>query len=281
MVARRTAVNGFAPIPGLQPDHVAPRPCCAPSRSPRSKTTGAKYANTVSSADRRKPSCFSRNFTWLYSAASNESPSKLMLLRRDVADAIAAGQIDMQFRLWRKPTVKAGGRLRTVVGELTILSVEEINLSDPKSVTADDARRAGFASAEEVRLSLVPRTAGSSAKKPAAARARTAKPDETSRPYRVTLRFGGVDSRMALREDVSPTAIAAVIDQLDAMDRRSTRGPWTRRTLRLIAASRTPRPGVGGDGKPGHRGVQKRCSSAQGSRPHHQLGGRIRTLSPW
>ena len=159
-----------------------------------------------------------------------------MLLRRDVANAIADGHIDMQFRLWRKPTVRAGGRLRTVVGELMILSVEEIALSDPASVTADDARRAGFATVEEIRLSLIPRAAGPSANKQPAARSRMAKPDETSRPYRVTLRFEGVDSRMALREDVSPTAIATVIDRLDAMDGRSSRGPWTRRTLRLIAA---------------------------------------------
>ncbi len=158
-----------------------------------------------------------------------------MLLRRDVADAIAAGQIDMQFRLWRKPTVKAGGRLRTVVGELMILGVEEIDLSDQTSVTADDARRAGFASVEEVRLSLVPRAAGPPKQKQATALSRTARPDETSRPYRVTLRFEGADSRMALREDIEPTAIASLIDRLDAMDGRSSRGAWTRRTLELIS----------------------------------------------
>lgn len=170
-----------------------------------------------------------------------------MLLRIDVLREIVAGTIDTQYRLWRKPTVKAGGRLRTQVGELTILTVEEI---DPASVTDDDARRAGFANADEVRATFVPRpvkagraaagagAAAASASAVAAVaakgRARTAKPDETSRPYRVTLRYEGVDTRLALREDTSAEAIAAVIAKLDAIDGRSARGPWTRRTLALI-----------------------------------------------
>lgn len=163
-----------------------------------------------------------------------------MLLRRDVLDAIVAGEVDMQFRLWRKPTVKPGGRLRTIVGELMILSVDEIDLSDSSSVSEDDARRAGFGSADDVRRSLLPRPVVNSfvpAKAGSAGRGRgrTAQPDETSRPYRVTLRFDGADTRLALREDTSPSAVSAVVDRLDAIDARSARGPWTRRTLRLIA----------------------------------------------
>ena len=169
-----------------------------------------------------------------------------MLVRRDVLDAIVAGTVDTQFRLWRKPTVKAGGRLRTVVGELTILSVDEIDLTDPACITADDAKRAGFASVNDVRASLAPRPAptsksaksakpgGGSEQQPSTSRGRTAKPDESSRQYRVRLRFEGADSRTALREDVSPAALDAVIAKLDAADARSERGPWTQRTLTLI-----------------------------------------------
>ncbi len=159
-----------------------------------------------------------------------------MLLRMDVLGRIVAGEIDVVYRLWRKPTVKAGGRLRTAMGELAIDAVEQI---DPASITDAEAARAGFSSAEEARHSLEPRPArtgaGKAAGKPTAGRGRTAKPDETSRPYRVVVHFSGADTRSALRDDASAEAVAAVIAKLDAMDARSARGPWTRRSLALIA----------------------------------------------
>lgn len=159
-----------------------------------------------------------------------------MLLRMDVLARIVAGEIDVVYRLWRKPTVKAGGRLRTSMGELAIDAVE---LIDPASITDAEAARAGFSSAEEARRSLEPRPVRSGASKaagrPAAGRNRTAKPDETSRPYRVVVHFAGADTRSALRADASAEAVAAVIAKLDAMDARSARGQWTRRTLALIA----------------------------------------------
>jgi hypothetical protein len=154
-----------------------------------------------------------------------------MLLRMDVLARIVAGEIDVVYRLWRKPTVKAGGRLRTAMGELAIDAVEEI---DPASITDADAARAGFASADEARASLEPRPVRTRAGNPVAGRGRTAKPDETSRPYRVLVHFAGADTRAVLHDDASAEAVAAVIAKLDAMDARSARGPWTRRTLALI-----------------------------------------------
>ena len=162
-----------------------------------------------------------------------------MLLRMDVLARIVAGEIDLVYRLWRKPTVKAGGRLRTAMGELGIDAVDEI---DPASITDADAARAGFLSADEARASLEPRPVRQSVRGPVgkasgdsgSARGRTAKPDETSRPYRVTVHFAGADTRAALRDDAGATAVASVIAKLDAMDTRSTRGPWTRDTLALI-----------------------------------------------
>ncbi len=158
-----------------------------------------------------------------------------MLLRMDVLARIVAGEIDVVYRLWRKPTVKAGGRLRTPMGELAIDSVEEI---DPASISDADAARAGFESADKARASLEPRPvrgpAGNTSNARGSTRSRTAKPDETSRPYRVTVHFAGADTRAALHDDASADAVAMVIAKLDAMDARSTRGPWTRRTLALI-----------------------------------------------
>ncbi len=156
-----------------------------------------------------------------------------MLLRVDVLEQIKSGEVDLVYRLWRKPTVKAGGRLRTRLGELAIHAVDQI---DPTTITDIDAVRAGFTDAVAAQASLRARPAPRNGASPSTGRARTAQPDETSRVYRVTVHFAGEDSRAALRDDVSPAAVAALIVKLDAIDGRSLRGAWTRPTLDLIAA---------------------------------------------
>lgn len=42
-----------------------------------------------------------------------------MLFNRRALDGIAAGEIDLAFRRWKKPTVKAGGTLRSRAGFAT------------------------------------------------------------------------------------------------------------------------------------------------------------------
>ena len=49
-----------------------------------------------------------------------------MLIRLATLEGIKRGEIDTQFRRQKKPTVKAGGTLRTQVGMLDILAVERI-----------------------------------------------------------------------------------------------------------------------------------------------------------
>ena len=64
-----------------------------------------------------------------------------MLIKAEVLEAIRRGEITLQFRRWTRPSVKAGGTLRTKVGLLRIGRMDEM---DPADVTAADARRAGF-----------------------------------------------------------------------------------------------------------------------------------------
>jgi hypothetical protein len=64
-----------------------------------------------------------------------------MLLKREVLEAIRRGEIDLQFRRWSRPTVRAGGTLKTKLGILHIGAVDEMS---PDDVTPADARRAGF-----------------------------------------------------------------------------------------------------------------------------------------
>jgi hypothetical protein len=64
-----------------------------------------------------------------------------MLIKRDILEAIKAGDITLQFRRWTRPSVKAGGTLKTKVGLLRIGRIDEMSPSD---VTVADARKAGF-----------------------------------------------------------------------------------------------------------------------------------------
>ena len=65
-----------------------------------------------------------------------------MLLKRELLEEIKAGKVDLVFRRWNRPTVKAGGTLKTRVGLLAIKAVTDMN---PDDVTEAEARRAGFA----------------------------------------------------------------------------------------------------------------------------------------
>lgn len=137
-----------------------------------------------------------------------------MLIRTAVLERIVQGEVDTQFRRQKKPTVKAGGTLRTHVGMLEIVEVKRISLDD---VTDKDARRAGAANRNEVISEL------------------TKKPDGDF--YRVRLRYAGADPRLELRasDELSDDDVATLTARLDRLDRSSSSGAWTRQTMQLIA----------------------------------------------
>ena len=65
-----------------------------------------------------------------------------MLLKMELLERIKAGQVDLVFRRWSRPSVKPGGTLKTKLG---LLSIGAITDMDPGDVSEADARRAGFA----------------------------------------------------------------------------------------------------------------------------------------
>jgi hypothetical protein len=71
-----------------------------------------------------------------------------MLLKMTDLERIRAGEIDLVFRRWTRPSVKAGGTLRTKIGLLGIGRMDEMH---PGDVTAADARRAGFSDVADFR----------------------------------------------------------------------------------------------------------------------------------
>jgi hypothetical protein len=64
-----------------------------------------------------------------------------MLLKLELLEQIKAGQVDLVFRRWSRPSVKAGGTLKTKVG---LLRIGDITDMDPGDVSEADAQRAGF-----------------------------------------------------------------------------------------------------------------------------------------
>lgn len=136
-----------------------------------------------------------------------------MLLPPKVAHGVADGSVTLAFRRWRKQDVKPGAEFKTAGG---VVRVERVELVDPADITDEDAVRAGHPNADLVRKRL----AG----------------DETWSTYRVTLAYAGADPRIALREsaDLSGDDVAAIDTRLDRLDRASSHGAWTMRTLDLI-----------------------------------------------
>jgi hypothetical protein len=144
-----------------------------------------------------------------------------VLIRRDALDRILAGEIDLAFRRWRRPTVTAGRTLTTAVG---VLSIDAVDVVDQSEITADEARRAGYATVDALRNELDRRSEGD--------------------VYRIRLHRVSDDPRIALRHDVDLDA-----DQIDAIGARLARldaardTPWTRMVLDLIRdhpATRAP-----------------------------------------
>lgn len=133
-----------------------------------------------------------------------------MLFKAPVLAAIAAGQVMLAFRRWRKPTVRVGGTLTTPVGVLSITAVDRV-----EAVAEAEASAAGYLSAADLLADL----------------------PKDGDLYRITFHLAGEDPRKAMRLDVSDPALDEVEARLARLDARKA---WTAETLALIAAN----PGV-------------------------------------
>jgi hypothetical protein len=117
---------------------------------------------------------------------------------------IEAGTIDLAFRRWDRPRVKAGGSQRTRIGLIAFGDVRKVS-----RVSDRDAKRAGYASAQAMQDAWA---------------------HKEGDLYRIELRLAGPDPRTLLREQI-PTP-----EELDAIHARLTRmGAWTYDYLRTIA----------------------------------------------
>lgn len=71
-----------------------------------------------------------------------------MQFARATHEAIAAGRVDLTFRLWSRPQAKVGGRYR--IGAVTI-EVDEMEMVPFGTVTEAEARRSGHDDREALR----------------------------------------------------------------------------------------------------------------------------------
>jgi hypothetical protein len=136
-----------------------------------------------------------------------------VLFKRDALDGLADGTITVAFRRWARPRVRSGGQLRTAVGVLAVDAVDEM---DPADITADDARRAGFASLPDLLDDLATQRDG--------------------RVFRIALHVAGPDPRAELRgrDALTDDELAEVERRLARLDAASRHGAWTLAVLRLI-----------------------------------------------
>ena len=100
-----------------------------------------------------------------------------MLFKQASLDKIARNEVTLAFRRWKRPTVKAGGRVRTAAGVVLIGDIRVVQASE---LTEKDAITAGFATLAALKQMLGP--------------------DDGTPVYRIELNGIEADERVALRE---------------------------------------------------------------------------------
>jgi hypothetical protein len=136
-----------------------------------------------------------------------------VLLPPKVSQGVADGAITLAFRRWRKQDVKPGAVFKSGGSLIRVDAVTEV---DPSAITDEEAVLAGHPHADMVRKRLAPQ--------------------ESWTTYKVTLAYAGPDPRIALREsaELTDADVAAIDAKLERLDRASSFGRWTMRTLGLI-----------------------------------------------
>ncbi|MGI8868748.1 MAG: hypothetical protein ACR2F6_07840 [Mycobacteriales bacterium] len=139
-----------------------------------------------------------------------------MLIQAKYAGPIADGRVTLTFRRWKRLQVLPGRRYRTRAG---MIEVDAIDVVTAAQITDADAARAGYPSAAALIEDL--------------------RNTDDLPIYRIALHgVRDADPRdvLAADGDLRTDDIAAITARLDRLDRASSFGPWTRPTLRAIAA---------------------------------------------
>jgi hypothetical protein len=145
----------------------------------------------------------------------------MVSFRREDRERVARGEITVTFRLWRSAHVKAGKAYPTGFGTI---HVDDVQVIPAALVSAEDVAPSGCASVQAI---------WELAGEPTQTRVLS-----DTLLHRVQFRFMGnaaPSSAVALETDMD-----RLRERLQKMDRLSSRGAWTLKTLRLIESG----PGV-------------------------------------
>jgi hypothetical protein len=149
----------------------------------------------------------------------------IVLFKRRFHAGIREGRVDRTFRRWKRPQVKVGAEYRLDPG--WVLVVHGLDRVAAGDITEGDAHRAGFESVAEL-LGML---------------ARPNEIEASEEVFRVDFRA----KRLALPKPddraLSDREVEEMTWRLAAMDKRSSRGPWTRRVLELIDSQPRRRAG--------------------------------------
>ena len=139
----------------------------------------------------------------------------MLLFKKEFWDGLVSGAVTLTFRRWQKSHVRAGGRYRC--HPIGVLQVDDVALVPVRSITNEDALRAGFASREALVSYL----------------AELGPLDQDTLVHRVALHHAGDGDRVDLAMDanLAPDDVEKIAAKLARMDEG---GPWTRDTLAII-----------------------------------------------
>jgi hypothetical protein len=139
----------------------------------------------------------------------------MLLFKKPFHEGLVNGTITLTFRRWDKPHVRAGGRYRC--HPIGVLEVEDVQSVTVRTIGADDAKKAGFPSREDLLAYL--RELGPL--------------DDSTAVYRVALHHGGDGDRVALAllDTLTAEDVRDITAKLAKMDGKE---PWTKKTLSLI-----------------------------------------------
>jgi hypothetical protein len=141
----------------------------------------------------------------------------VLLFKKAFHEGLTTGAVTLTFRRWQKPHVKVGGRYRC--HPIGVLEVDDVKLVKAGSLTAHDAKRAGFPTREALVAYL----------------GELGQLDDDTDVYRVELHHGGDGDRVSVALDaaLSPDDIEVIRGKLKKMD-KTARAAWTMQTLSLI-----------------------------------------------
>lgn len=136
-----------------------------------------------------------------------------MLFKQKHLEGIKSGSITLAFRKWKKLSVMEGSLVKTSVGVIKIVSIEETALT---KITDAEAQFAGFKSAAGLVQLLEEQKEGAI--------------------YKIAVAFDSEDPRIVLREkyDLSDEDFEEIQNALGNLDKFSKVGKWTLKTLQVI-----------------------------------------------